>query len=148
MAEIYLHNSNDPAIIDDEHEQRIQNHRWYLDAEGYVRANIQQKGKRTNVKLHRVIANLIGLDSSRGVSFKDGNKLNCRSSNLKQFECKSESDRKYIYDHEYKGKKRYQIELYNEKTKEKEYVGLADTLEEAKIQRDEALREMEKRNGI
>jgi hypothetical protein len=123
------------AKVDDEHYRRIDDMgvTWYLDDEGYVRGNYKCKSKNKNIKLHRVIGEYIGLKG--WISFKDGDKLNCQSENLKLYVNTGRPNRglgeKGISEHNYKGVTKYAITLWDKSAQKLKYHGIRDTLEEA-----------------
>lgn len=85
--EITLINYPKPAIIDDTDKELIDDYdnQWFRDSEGYVRVSYSTNGKNKcdNIKLHQLIWKMMGNKGS--VSFKDGDRLNCRRENLKPF---------------------------------------------------------------
>lgn len=67
---------NRTAIIDFDDLPLVQGHRWYINKGGYAFASI---GGR-NVTMHRLI---MGVDPSKMMDHKDGNRLNNRRANLR-----------------------------------------------------------------
>lgn len=72
------------VLIDDEDFDRVSKHTWHIlhcKPNKYCNSTIRNKGKKSNILLHRLI---MGLDSSdkRMINHIDGNGLNNQKSNL------------------------------------------------------------------
>src|SRR4051794_3456472 len=84
MKRIFLPNVNAHALVSDGDYEAVKDHRWYgyaksQDRKVYVRAYVYERGKVSTVQLHRLIVNAT---KGQKVSFKNGNALDCRRSNL------------------------------------------------------------------
>jgi hypothetical protein len=73
-------NCEEWALIDDEDFDLVNQYKWFLHQKGYVDANAIVNGKRTRIKLHRLIMNF---PKGKQIDHINGNKLDNRKSNLR-----------------------------------------------------------------
>src|SRR5947209_9538506 len=68
------------AIIDDEDYERVIRHQWHFTKQGYAAGWVAASGRREKVLLHRFI---LAAPENINVDHVNGNKLDCRRSNLR-----------------------------------------------------------------
>ena len=68
-------------LFDKEDFDLIKNYCWYIDNKGYVKTNIRKDGKKTSLRLHRLI--MKENNSKMQIDHIDHNKLNNQKSNLR-----------------------------------------------------------------
>lgn len=86
MKEIIIKSKGEDntVMIDNEDFEKVSKHTWHIDHCGsnkYCATNINDKGKKTKIYLHRFIKGL-DLDDKRIINHKNGNGLDNRKSNL------------------------------------------------------------------
>ena len=163
MKTFHLTNAIDVVLVDDQDGDLFLTYvPWYQDNDGYVRTNLRKEtvyrvgsgeissikvGKAKSIKLHRVIADAMGMINGEylgPVTFKDGNKMNCQRNNLIPF---------VNGQHRKRGKtgvqgvsmlgEKYLVSVWDPKGAGNRgkliNYGLFETLEEAKVVAEEAI---------
>lgn len=87
MKTIPLTNTDQTAIVSDIDYERVMQYRWFLKHNGkngyYVARSVRRKSHITTIHLHRFI---MVPDDGYDIHHRDGNKLDCRRSNLETIE--------------------------------------------------------------
>lgn len=68
-------------LFDKEDYELIKNYRWYIDGKNYVKTNMNIDGKKTSMRLHRLIINVN--DKNKQIDHINHNPLDNRKENLR-----------------------------------------------------------------
>lgn len=134
------------ALIDECYLAEVQRYTWCAEAAKltyYAFAKVRKSGRQRTLRLHRLIADLLGIEGQ--VDHKDGNGLDCRARNLRRgagsLNCANQRKRRRPASSQYKGVSRRpynrwqgQIQVSGKRT----HLGYFATEEQAAVAYDKA----------
>jgi len=76
-------NKKATILIDESMENELRKHTWSVDVRGYAMTWVVTDGKRRNVKMHRMVAELSVFENMDCLDHANGDKLDNRASNIR-----------------------------------------------------------------